>query len=95
VGKSFLRIVGFSFGFLGVRFILGGSFRGAGNTVVAMVMAIIALWGIRLPLAHFLGNYLEWGTRGIWWGMFFSNFITAIIAAIWFKRGSWKEKVVN
>jgi len=95
VGKSFLRVVGFSFGFLGVRFILGGSFRGAGNTVIAMVMAIIALWGIRLPLAHFLGNYLEWGTRGIWWGMFFSNFITAIIAAIWFKRGSWKEKVVN
>jgi Na+-driven multidrug efflux pump len=35
IGVSFLRIVGFSFGFLGVRFILGGSFRGAGNTVVA------------------------------------------------------------
>jgi len=38
---SFLRVVGFSFGFLGIRFVIGGSFRGAGNTVVAMVLAII------------------------------------------------------
>ena len=95
VGKSFLRVVGFSFGFLGVRFILGGSFRGAGNTVIAMILAIIALWGFRLPLAHFLSSYLQWGTRGIWWGMFFSNFITAIIAAVWFKRGGWKAKAIE
>lgn len=95
IGTSFLRIVGCSFGFLGVRFILGGSFRGAGNTVIAMIMAIIALWGIRLPLAQILGINLGWGTKGIWWGMFFSNFITAIIAAIWFKRGGWKEKAID
>ena len=95
IGVSFLRIVGFSFGFLGVRFILGGSFRGAGNTVVAMILAIIALWGIRLPLAQYLSINLSWGTNGIWWGMFLSNFVTAIIAAFWFKRGGWKEKVVN
>lgn len=95
IGVSFLRIVGFSFGFLGVRFILGGSFRGAGNTAVAMIIAIIALWGLRLPLAQFLAINLAWGTKGIWWGMFFSNFITAIIAALWFKQGGWKEKVID
>ena len=95
VGVSFLRIVGFSFGFFGVRFVLGGSFRGAGNTVVAMVLAIIALWGLRLPLAQYLSFNLNWGTNGICWAMFFSNFITAIIAAVWFKKGGWKEKAIN
>jgi putative MATE family efflux protein len=95
IGTSFLRIVGFSFGFLGIRFILGGSFRGAGNTVIAMLLAIIALWGIRLPLAHYLSINLGWGTNGIWWGMFFSNFITSIIAVIWFKKGGWKEKAIE
>jgi Na+-driven multidrug efflux pump len=60
-----------------------------------MILAIIALWGIRLPLAQFLAINLEWGTKGIWWGMFFSNFITSIIAAIWFKKGSWKEKAIK
>jgi putative MATE family efflux protein len=95
IGVSFLRIVGFSFGFLGVRFIIGGSFRGAGNTVIAMILAIIALWGIRLPLVQYLGINLEWGTTGIWWGMFLSNFITAIIAVIWFRTGTWKKKVIE
>ena len=95
IGVSFLRVVGFSFGFLGIRFILGGSFRGAGNTVVAMILAIIALWGIRLPLAQYLAIYLDWGPGGIWWAMFFSNFLTAILAALWFKRGGWKEKAIN
>ncbi len=95
IGVSFLRIVGFSFGFLGIRFIIGGSFRGAGNTVIAMILAIIALWGIRLPLAQYLGINLQWGTIGIWWGMFLSNFITAIIAVIWFKKGTWKQKAIE
>jgi putative MATE family efflux protein len=95
IGVSFLRVVGFSFGFLGIRFVIGGSFRGAGNTVVAMVLAIIALWGLRLPLAQILSFNLDFGTSGIWWGMFLSNFLTAIIAMFWFKRGGWKERAIN
>jgi len=95
IGVSFLRVVGFSFGFLGVRFVIGGSFRGAGNTVVAMVLAIIALWGLRLPLAQILSFNLDFGTSGIWWGMFLSNFLTALIAMFWFKKGGWKEKAIN
>jgi len=95
IGVSFLRVVGFSFGFLGVRFVIGGSFRGAGNTVVAMVLAIIALWGLRLPLAQILSLNLDFGTSGIWWGMFLSNFLTALIAMFWFKKGGWKEKAIN
>jgi len=94
IGTSFLKIVGFSFGFLGVRFIIGGSFRGAGNTFIAMIIAIIALWGLRLPLAQYLGINLGWGPNGIWWGMFLSNFVTAIIASLWFKKGGWKEKAI-
>jgi len=78
-----------------VRFVIGGSFRGAGNTVVAMVLAIIALWGLRLPLAQILSFNLDFGTSGIWWGMFLSNFLTALIAMFWFKKGGWKEKAIN
>src|SRR6056297_1407376 len=92
VGVDFLKIVGLSFGFLGVRIVIGGSFRGAGNTVAAMVLAVVALWGFRVPLARLLSEYFQLGTNGIWWGMFISNFLSAIIGAIWFKKGSWKEK---
>ena len=92
IGVDFLKIVGLSFGFLGVRIVIGGSFRGAGNTVAAMVLAVIALWGFRVPLARLLSEYFQLGTSGIWWGMFMSNLLSAIIGAIWFKKGSWKEE---
>ena len=92
IGVDFLKIVGLSFGFLGVRIVIGGSFRGAGNTVAAMVLAIFALWGVRVPLARLLSEYFQMGTTGIWWGMFMSNLLSAIIGAIWFKKGSWKEE---
>src|SRR6056297_760176 len=91
VGVDFLKIVGLSFGFLGVRIVIGGSFRGAGNTVAAMILAMIALWGFRVPLAKILSDYFNMGTTGIWWGMFLSNFLSAIIGILWFKKGSWKE----
>lgn len=91
IGVAFLKIVGLSFGFLGVRIVIGGSFRGAGNTVAAMVLAIVALWGFRVPLAHLLSDNFNLGTSGIWWGMFMSNFFSAIIGVIWFRKGTWKE----
>ena len=93
VGVSFLRIVSLSFGFLGVRIVLGGSFRGAGNTVIAMILAIIVLWILRLPLAQVLANYLNLGTNGIWWSIFLSELIGAVVAAFWFNKGSWKEAI--
>lgn len=92
IGVSFLKIVGLSFGFLGVRIVIGGSFRGAGNTIAAMILAVVALWGFRVPLAHLLSDYFGLGTSGIWWGMFMSNLFSSIIGAIWFKKGGWKEK---
>lgn len=92
IGVEFLKIVGLSFGFLGVRIVIGGSFRGAGNTVAAMVLAVVALWGFRVPLARLLSEYFQLGTTGIWWGMFLSNFLSAVIGAVWFKQGGWKDK---
>ncbi len=92
IGVDFLKIVGLSFGFLGVRIVIGGSFRGAGNTVAAMVLAVVALWGFRVPLARLLSDYFQLGTTGIWWGMFMSNLLSALIGAFWFKKGSWKEE---
>jgi Na+-driven multidrug efflux pump len=95
IGVSFLRIVGISFGFLGIRIVIGGSFRGAGNTVAAMILAIIALWVFRIPLANYFANTLNWKVSGVWWGMFFSNVLSALIGVIWFKRGTWKKSRVN
>ncbi len=94
IGGLMLRVIGLSFGFLGIQIIIGGSFRGAGNTLIAMMLAIISLWGLRVPLTTYLAINLNWGASGIWWAMFISNIISALIASLWFRRGTWKKKKI-
>ncbi|HKL75742.1 MAG TPA: MATE family efflux transporter [Halanaerobiales bacterium] len=94
IGSSFLKIAGFSFSFIGIRLVIGSGFRGAGNTLIAMILAIIALIILRIPLSYFLSVNLNWGINGVWWGMLIANAISAIIGIIWFQKGTWKEKEV-
>ena len=94
VGTKLLRVLGISFGFLGVRIVLGGSFRGAGNTVIAMILAGFSLFGLRIPITKFLADILNWQSDGIWWGIAIATMLSALLSTIWFKQGTWKERAI-
>ena len=51
VGAEFLRYVALTFGFIGVIRAYTGAFRGAGQTLVAAVIAVTFLGLVRLPVA--------------------------------------------
>ncbi|RLM48427.1 MATE family efflux transporter, partial [Halobellus sp. Atlit-31R] len=51
VGAEFLRYVSLSFGFIGIMRAFSGGFRGAGKTLIAAVISVVTLAGIRLPVA--------------------------------------------
>jgi putative MATE family efflux protein len=91
-GARFLRIVAWSFGFLGVQFALGGALRASGNMVAAMMISLLSLWVLRFPLAYGLAIHTSLGIDGIWWAFPVSNIATALIAAIWFARSDWKSR---
>ncbi|WP_414836979.1 MATE family efflux transporter [Candidatus Nanohalococcus occultus] len=86
---EFLRYVAFSFGFIGVLRSFSGSFRGAGKTMVAAAVSIMTLGVIRLPIAYF--GAIELGTTGVWIAFFVSNILGAIIAYLWYRRGTWRK----
>lgn len=100
VGAEFLRFVALSFGFIGIQRAFTGGFRGAGKTLIAAAISIIALAGVRLPTAYlasqgvlptdlwFLGQP---DARGIWIAFFVSNVVGAIIAYMWFRQGTWRD----
>ncbi|ELZ72654.1 MULTISPECIES: MATE family efflux transporter [Haloferax] len=100
VGAEFLRYVSLSFGFIGIMRAFTGGFRGAGKTLIAAVISVVTLAGIRLPVAFvasqgllptdvwFLGST---DVRGIWIAFFVSNVVGAAIAWLWFRRGTWRE----
>jgi putative MATE family efflux protein len=100
IGAEFLRFVALSFGFIGIQRAFTGGFRGAGKTLIAAAISVIALAGFRLPIAYvasqgvlptdlwFLGQP---DVRGIWIAFFVSNVAGAIIAYAWFRRGTWRD----
>jgi putative MATE family efflux protein len=92
-GAEFLRYVAFSFGFMGILRSYNGSFRGAGKTMTAAVISIATLGVIRLPIAYF--GAVNFGTTGVWTAFFISNVSGAVIAYLWYQRGTWKQQVTE
>jgi putative MATE family efflux protein len=90
VGVEFLRVVALSFGFIGIMRSFSGGFRGAGKTLIAAAISVISLAGVRLPIAYIASQYL-FGVRGIWMAFFVSNVFGAVLAWLWFRRGTWRD----
>lgn len=65
VGAEFLRYVAVTFGFVGVVRAYTGAFRGAGQTLVAAVIAIVFLGVVRLPIAWILSQGFGGFTAGV------------------------------
>jgi len=93
VGATFLRYVAPSFGFIGIMRSYNGGFRGAGKTLTAAAIAISMLGLIRLPIAWIASGPM--GPDGIWLSFFISNVVGAVIAYLWFQRGTWRSTDVR
>ncbi|WP_026452684.1 MATE family efflux transporter [Aequorivita capsosiphonis] len=94
-GALFIKIMAFSFGFLGLQQVMNGTFNGAGFTKASMFISIMSLWVVRFPLAYLLAYTFEMGPVGIWWAFPISNIIASIAAFGYFKTGYWKKRVLR
>jgi putative MATE family efflux protein len=105
VGAECLRIVAPSLILNAVGVVLARAFDGAGNTVPAMVVNLLSLWGLEVPVAYGLSRGLAafplgglgWsglGSNGVWWGRAAANAVNGLLFALWFRRGRWKKKKV-
>jgi putative MATE family efflux protein len=91
-GAHYIRIVAWSFGFIGLQFALMGVIRAAGEMIPAMVIGLASQWLLQIPLAIALSKYTALGIDGVWWSTPIANVATATVSSLWFVRGSWKTK---
>lgn len=89
-GAVALRFMAFSFGFTGAQLGLSGAFRGAGDLVFTMTLAIISIWALQIPLAWILSKHTSLGTEGLWLAYPVSGLVTTGLAIVRFKQGHWK-----
>lgn len=94
-GAFFIKVMSFSFGFMGVQQVLNGLFNGTGFTKASMMISIFGLWVLRFPLAYVLSHHTSLGYEGIWWAFPISNFITGIVAFTFYRSGYWKRKLTK
>ncbi|MBS0274930.1 MAG: MATE family efflux transporter [Proteobacteria bacterium] len=91
-GAHLIRIVSWSFGFVGLQFALLGVLRAAGEMLAAMATSLISQWVLQLPLAYLLSKHTALGADGLWWALPASNVATAFVAGGLFLWGPWKTR---
>ncbi len=95
IAVKYLKIAGFAYAFLGVQMTLSGALKGAGKTMTQMTFRVLTLWVLQIPFSYLLAHRAGWGIDGIWWGILFSKFLGCAAITVWFRKGSWKQKVVE
>jgi putative MATE family efflux protein len=93
-GTECLRVVAPSLMASAVGVVLARAFDGAGNTVPAMVVNLLSLWGMEAPLAYGLSRWMGMGVTGVWWGRAIANLANGSLFAFWFRLGRWKRREV-
>jgi putative MATE family efflux protein len=94
LGAQALRVFAVGYVFSALGSVLARGLDGAGNTLPAMVINLLTLWGLQIPLAWLFSSLLGWGTTGLWAGISVANVANGLIFALWFRRGRWKHREV-
>ncbi len=94
VASTMLRILAYSFPFMGIFYAAFGIARGSGDTKFVSMLNMARIWIIRIPLAYILVNELLYDHIGIWISMSVSNALIGLVSLAWIMRGKWLKKIV-
>lgn len=89
-----LRVIAYGFFFYAVGMVLETAFNGAGDTMTPTYISLGVFWLFEIPLAYFLSYHLGFGAHGAFWSITIAFSVLAVVAAIIFRRGKWKLKMV-
>jgi putative MATE family efflux protein len=92
IGYDYLVIVSSFYVVFGAMFVMHGTLRGAGDTLVPMFITLFSLWVLRVPFSYILS--LKMGETGIWWGIPIAWVFGFVASYVYYKTGKWKLKAV-
>lgn len=86
IGTGYFQIIAFGYVFLGMNFIIGSAFQGAGKTGLQLLMTV-ARWSLVIAVAYLL--VAPFGLKGIWAGFPVGNFISFLVSVSLLKTRFW------
>jgi Na+-driven multidrug efflux pump len=92
-GTQILRIEAWAEPLFAAGIIVTSIFRGAGETKMPTILNLVAMWGIRIPLAIYLA--VDYGLPGVWAAMcveLCARGILSLGVLIWRGEGLYQKK---
>ncbi len=89
-----MLIVSLGFLFYGFGMVLETAFNGAGDTVTPTYLNLCIFWLFEIPLAYVLAYHFGLEEYGVFWAITIAFSVLAVAAAVLFRRGKWKTKMV-
>src|SRR5262249_27690939 len=89
-----LRIVALGFFFFAFGMVAVHAFNGAGDTTTPVLINLVCFWVVKIPGAYALAKWGGMGPRGVFIAITAAYSIQSAVAAVLFRRGKWKTKVV-
>jgi putative MATE family efflux protein len=86
-----LAISGLEQPFMALAMSLAGGLRGAGDTRSPLLVAVVGVWGVRVPLAWALAIPAGLGLAGIWITMIVDWAARGAVYSVLVRRGRWKS----
>jgi len=94
LGASCLRI--FSYGYMVYAWgmVMVQAFNGAGDTTTPTWINLVCYWMFQIPLAFVLARTLGYGAQGVFWAVPIAEVLIAAAGIVFFRRGTWKTRMV-
>ncbi|WP_100611369.1 MATE family efflux transporter [Confluentibacter lentus] len=89
-GSLCLRILASGYIFYGYGMVVINAFNGAGDTKTPTYINFVCFWLLQLPFAYLMAVTLDFGPTGVFWAITIAEVLIAIVAIVWFKKGTWK-----
>jgi len=93
-GVLALRTISAGFFFYAYGMVLINAFNGAGDTWTPTWVNLFSFWIFQIPLAWVLAQTMEMGPWGVHLAVLLGFSLEAVVAAVLFRRGKWKEQEV-
>lgn len=93
IGNEYLTTVSLFYIIFAMMFMFSGVMRGAGETIVPMIITLLSLWIVRIPVAWFMSNRMG-SEQGIWWSFPIGWAVGLLLSWAYYSTGRWKKKVI-
>ncbi len=89
LGGAVLRIEALAQPFFALSMVVCGVMRGARQTKITFVIAVIGMWVVRIPLAFLLLRTTQLGLACAWIAMASDLLVRGLISLFYYRKGTW------